>query len=67
MTREERAARIRVELEAQLKALLPAGARAWLIGSLAWGGFGAYSDVDLVVSGVDALETAELQQPLQKL
>jgi predicted nucleotidyltransferase len=29
---------------------------AWLVGSLAWGGFGARSDVDLVVRGA-ALET----------
>lgn len=26
--------------------------RAWLIGSLAWGGFGPRSDVDLVVEGL---------------
>jgi predicted nucleotidyltransferase len=28
--------------------------RAWLIGSLAWGGFGPRSDVDLVVEGLAA-------------
>ena len=26
---------------------------AWLVGSLAWGGFGAHSDVDVVVRGSD--------------
>lgn len=26
-------------------------ARAWLIGSLAWGGFGLRSDIDLVIEG----------------
>jgi predicted nucleotidyltransferase len=31
---------------------LPSGARAWLIGSLAWGGFGERSDIDVVLSGV---------------
>ena len=38
---------------AVVRGLLPAGGRAWLIGSLAWGGFGARSDVDLVLAGVD--------------
>ena len=27
--------------------------RAWLIGSLAWGGFGVRSDIDVVVEGAD--------------
>lgn len=27
--------------------------RAWLIGTLAWGGFGERSDVDVVVEGLD--------------
>jgi len=27
--------------------------RAWLIGTLAWGGFGERSDVDLVLEGLD--------------
>ena len=31
---------------------LPAGTRAWLVGSLAWGGFGERSEVDLVLDGV---------------
>jgi predicted nucleotidyltransferase len=33
---------------------------AWLIGSLAWGGFGPRSDVDVVVRGADAGRIAEL-------
>jgi predicted nucleotidyltransferase len=36
-----------------LRGPLPPGGRAWLIGSLAWGGFGAHSDVDLVLADVD--------------
>jgi predicted nucleotidyltransferase len=36
-----------------VRARLPAGARAWIIGSLAWGGFAHHSDVDLVLRGVD--------------
>jgi predicted nucleotidyltransferase len=37
-----------------VKARLPRGARAWLIGSLASGDFGERSDVDLVLDGVDS-------------
>jgi predicted nucleotidyltransferase len=28
--------------------------RAWLIGTLAWGGFGVRSDIDVVLEGADA-------------
>ncbi len=44
-----------------VKALLPRGARAWLIGSLAWGGFGERSDVDLVLDGVDARASTAIE------
>jgi len=38
---------------------LPPGGRAWLIGTLAWGGFGTRSDIDLVFDGTpDATMTA---------
>lgn len=37
------------------------GERVWLIGSLAWGGFGARSDVDLVISGLSAERALELE------
>jgi predicted nucleotidyltransferase len=33
---------------------------AWLIGSLAWGGFGERSDVDVVVRGVEAARAGAL-------
>ncbi|MGH7438341.1 MAG: nucleotidyltransferase family protein [Polyangiaceae bacterium] len=33
---------------------------AWLIGSLAWGGFGVRSDVDIVVSGAPASEAGRI-------
>lgn len=54
---------------------LPAGSRAWLIGSLAWGGFGEHSDVDLVLHGADSefasrlemLLTRELDVPVEVL
>jgi len=41
---------------------LPAGAHAWLIGSLAWGGFGLGSDVDLVVDGIDGPTRLKLEE-----
>lgn len=60
------AARV-AELRRQLDALAAAeelrGVELWLIGSLAWGGFGVRSDIDVVVRGlpserVGPLETA---------
>jgi predicted nucleotidyltransferase len=41
--------------------LLPVGARAWLVGSLAWGGFGPRSDVDLVLDGVSAAVATDIE------
>jgi predicted nucleotidyltransferase len=38
--------------------------RAWLIGSLAWGGFGVRSDVDVVVEGLAPRESTELELAL---
>lgn len=40
---------------------MPPGGRAWLIGSLAWGGFGPRSDVDLVVSGLSGRDITALE------
>ena len=50
---EIHAADVRDRVGALVRAQLPVGGRAWLIGSLAWGGFGVRSDVDLVLDGVD--------------
>jgi predicted nucleotidyltransferase len=36
-------------------------ARAWLVGSAAWGGFGERSDLDVVVRGLDVARRAEVQ------
>lgn len=52
--RERHTAELRARVLEIVRAELPPGARAWLIGSLAWGGFGERSDVDLVVSGIGA-------------
>jgi predicted nucleotidyltransferase len=46
------AGEVREQVVALVRAQLPAGAHAWLVGSLAWGGFGERSDVDLVLDGV---------------
>ena len=48
----KRAGEVRAQVVALVRGQLPAGARAWLVGSLAWGGFGERSDVDLVLDGV---------------
>lgn len=40
------------------------GTRAWLIGSIAWGGFGLRSDVDVVVEGLTSEEATELELAL---
>lgn len=50
----ERSALLRAELPSALAAVrgrLPFG-RVWLFGSLAWGGFGVRSDLDLAVEGL---------------
>ena len=48
----KRAGEVRAQVVELVRGQLPAGARAWLVGSLAWGGFGERSDVDLVLDGV---------------
>lgn len=73
--REAQALLVRERLFALLRCELPHGVRAWLIGSLAFGGFGAHSDVDLVIAGADAalalrlelLLTAALAVPVEVL
>lgn len=59
--RERRAVEVRAAVEQKVKTLLPPEGRAWLIGSLAWGGFGERSDVDLVISGVTGSEATLLE------
>lgn len=68
--REARARREAVERETRDRVLmtlreeLPGGATAWLIGSLAWGGFGERSDVDVVVAGVSSEQATRLERAL---
>ncbi len=66
--RAEAAARQTIELRTQVVEVvqthLPAAGRAWLIGSLAWGGFGTRSDIDLVVSGLEEDDETRLEWAL---
>lgn len=48
----QRAIELRRVVSALVRAELPTGGRAWLIGTLAWGEFGARSDIDLVLDAV---------------
>jgi predicted nucleotidyltransferase len=58
---EIHAAAVREQALGIVRGLLPPGARAWLIGSLAWGGFGVRSDIDLVLSGVAGPRETEIE------
>jgi len=64
--RERRAARIRQAVVRQVRPLLPRGARAWLIGSIAWGGFGERSDIDLVLRGVGGSEATRIEDAVAR-
>ncbi len=57
----ERATSIRDGLVQLVRSSLPEGGRAWLIGSLAWGGFGERSDADLVFEGVRDARITEIE------
>ena len=58
---ERRAADLRDRAVALVRAQLPAGGRAWLIGSLAWGGFGVRSDIDLALDHVDGQQATAIE------
>ncbi len=61
---ERRAANLRDRAVALVRGQLPAGGRAWLIGSLVWGGFGVRSDVDLVLAQVDGQTATSIEVAL---
>lgn len=52
---------MRERLAEAVPAQLPSRAEAWLIGSLAWGGFGEHSDIDVVVRGLAPPEATRLE------
>ncbi len=64
--RELRAKVVRDRLMQSLRSELIPGTRAWLIGSLAWGGFGDHSDVDLVLRGADPAFASRLEMLLTR-
>lgn len=59
---ERRARAVRERVAAAVRAELGGTAGAWLIGSLAWGGFGAHSDIDLVLQGGDPEVAARVER-----
>lgn len=64
--REAHEAATRAQVLALLRATLPPEASAWLIGSLAWGGFGERSDVDVVVRGLEPAQAVRLERELAR-
>lgn len=64
--REAHEQHVRQAVEGIVRALVHAPGRAWLVGSLAWGEFGANSDVDLVLSQVDAATAFELERQIAR-
>ena len=65
-TRAQEAARIADLVRREAAAALVPGARAWLIGSLAWGGFGPHSDIDVVVDGLSSDRITMLETRLSE-
>ena len=63
---EARAQVMRDRVVQSLRQQLAPGVMAWLIGSLAWGGFGERSDVDLVVAGADSAFATSLEMALTR-
>jgi hypothetical protein len=61
VAQESRAAAVRARLQAMVAEELPPGVSGWLIGSLAWGGFGPRSDVDLVLGGATPAQACRLE------
>jgi predicted nucleotidyltransferase len=62
--REQRAELLQQVARGAVETQLPPGARAWLIGSLVWGGFAERSDVDLVLDGVDGPGATQIESVL---
>jgi predicted nucleotidyltransferase len=61
---DRRTSAIRARLIEHLAEVLPPATKAWLIGSLAWGGFGERSDINLVVSRAPPDTPAKIEMDL---
>lgn len=66
LTSERSATVVRERAERVVRGLLRPGVHAWLIGSLAWGGFGERSDVDVVLEGATDREATDLDVALAR-
>ena len=64
--REAVAADVRSRVVEHMTAQLPPGTSAWLIGSLAWGGFGERSDIDVVLQGASPEQACRLEVDLTR-
>lgn len=60
------AAATRAQLLGAIALHLPPRVDAWLIGSLAWGGFGEHSDIDVVVRGASPSAATRLEIALTR-
>lgn len=63
--RESHAASVRERVLIALKMHVPLSAQVWLIGSLAWGGFGLHSDVDVVWTGLSSAQLLDVERALR--
>jgi predicted nucleotidyltransferase len=63
----ERAESVRQRVLEIVRPRLPVGGRAWLIGTLAWGDFGARSDVDLVFDGTPDATMTDIELELARV
>lgn len=61
---DARAVRVRQLAVQTLRDHLPPDTHAWLFGSIAWGGFGPRSDVDVAVEGVSPADATRLELDL---
>lgn len=62
--REAHAAEALRTVRQEVAPRLAGDARAWVVGSLAWGGYGTHSDVDVVVHGVAPRDLTAIEAAL---
>jgi len=64
--RDAFAAEVRARVVQRMAEQLGSGTEAWLIGSLAWGGFGERSDIDVVLRGATPEQACRLEVGLTR-